>query len=267
MKHLFIYGTLLAFLSLGFIACDQTAGPDEIFQDTSAIVNFEITPSEVNFTSANDGIKDITVQVSFEASTINLGNDEQLTLSVFNRSTDELVLQRTLTESSTANLYEETIPFETKTTFFSDYIVYLRISGDNSSTSYAQGKLKISGFSVVPPTIISVNNPESIIRPNQGNRAVAFQAKVFDDEGMDTIEGVYMRLISQQTGSEVSGSPFQLYDDGDNGGDPAANDSTFTLGLQINSSNQLQDYDLEYFAIDRGGLVSDTVKSTFSIIE
>jgi len=267
LKHLFIYGTLLAFISLGFIACDQTAGPGEIFQDKSAIVNFEITPSDVSFTPADDGIRDTTVQVSFEAMTINLEDNEQLTLSVFNRLSDELVLQRTLTESATTNRYEATIPFETKTTFFSDYIVYLRISGDNSSSSYAQGKLKISGFSVVPPEIVSVNNPEFIRRPNQGNRAVSFQAKVFDDEGMDTIEAVYMRLISQQTGSELSGSPFQLYDDGDSGGDPVANDSTFTLGLQINSSNQLQDYDLEYFAIDRGGLVSDTVKSTFSIIE
>jgi hypothetical protein len=267
LKHLFIYGTFLLFLSLGISACDQTTGPTEIFKDKSAIIDFDISPSDVQFSSTQDGIKDTTIQVTFEATTLNLDDDEQLTLYIVNRLNDEVLLQRTLEESSTENEFELTIPFETRTTFFSNYLVYLRISSDKSNSSYAQGNLKITGFSVIPPEILATNNPESVVRPSSGNVAASFRAKVLDEEGNDTIEGVYMRLVSQQTGDEVSGSPFQLYDNGENGGDITANDSTFTLTLQLNSSNQLQDYNLFYYAIDKGGLVSDTVQSTFRITE
>lgn len=264
MKHLFIYTILLLFLCIGFIACDSTTSPDEIFKEEPVITAFTISPNNVQFSSAQDGIKDTTVQVTFEVLANNLSNENSINLLFFDRITEE-TFERSMDRSNEGEFLLE-LDFETKTTFFEEYIVNAQIES-STTQSYAQGNLQLTGFSEEAPQILFAENEEELQRPAEGqpDEAVGFFAKVTDIEGMDTIEGVFIRLISQNSG-EVSGSPFRLYDDGTNG-DSTPNDSLFTRGFRFGSGNELQTYDVLYYAKDRGGLVSDTVKTTFSIVE
>lgn len=265
MKHLFIYGIFLLSISVGIIACDPTAGPEDILKDSPSITNLEISPSEVVFSSQNDGIKDTTVQVSFEVSVLNPGVSRQLTLSIIDRNSNDVVVQQTLDESSTDNQYQATVSFETRTTFFNEYVVYVRFA-NNFNSSYAQGNLNIIGFSLVAPEILSANNPSSVSRPSSETNLYRFTAKVTDQEGIDTIEGVFVRIFNRATG-EVNSSPFTLYDDGSNGEDVSAGDSVYTAAFPVNPESQLQTFDLLYYAVDKGGLVSDTVQTTFTITQ
>lgn len=267
MKDVFIYTTLLLGLGLGFFACDSTTSPEDIFHDKPAITRFNVSPQNVQFTSSADGVKDTTVQVVFTIDAVNLEENEPI-LTVTDRFSGEIELEESMPATGNTNEYGLQIPFETRTTFFEEYKVNVLVQDDHGNYNFAEASLNLLGFSEIAPVILEANNPESLQRPAEGedDKPVAFLAKVTDEEGLDTIESVFMRLISQESG-EVTGSPFQLYDNGEAGGDVTANDSVFTRVFRFSSDNQLQTYDILYYAVDKGDLVSDTVRTTFSIVE
>ncbi|MEQ8525509.1 hypothetical protein [Gracilimonas sp.] len=266
MKQLFIY-TLLLFISLAALSCDSTTSPKDIFEDEPSILNFDVSPQNVQFTSGTDGVKDTTVVVSFTAITQNLADGVLPTITITDRVSEQVVLHQNMDGTSSDDEYQLEIPFETKTTFFLDYKVNVIVEeSDGSDFNYATASLKITGFSEVRPEILSAQNPETVQRPSSGTNLYRFTAKVTDEEGIDTIEGVFVRIFNRSSG-EVNSSPFTLYDDGENGEDISASDSVFTAAFPVNSGSQLQTFDLHYYAIDKGGLVSDTVKTTFSIVE
>ena len=264
MKQLFIYTTLFLVFCIGLSACDSTTSPGDIFNEEPVINSFAITPNNIQFSSTTDGIKDTTVQVSFSVSTDQLNEEQNVVLQFFDRIREES-FERVMNAGADGN-FDLTVDFETRTTFFEEFVVNAMVE-PFTTTGYAQGSLKLTGFSEEAPQILFVENEEELQRPAEGqpDEAIGFFAKVTDIEGMDTIDGVFIRLISRESG-EVSGSPFRLYDDGSNG-DGTPNDSLFTRGFRFGSGNELQTYDVLYYAEDRGGLVSDTVKTTFSIVE
>jgi len=263
LKLPFIYGIILLVTVSILGACDSTTAPADILKDSPAIVEFDISPSRVNFTPA-DGVRDTTVNIQFSGRTSNHIQEQSVILVINRRNSGELFREEELAITSDGT-FDFELDVETNTTFFNDFEVFTRLSGDNSA--YAEGKVSIQGFSEFAPEILEINNPESVQLPSSGEsaRSVSFRAKVSDVEGLVSIEGVYLRLISRSTG-ELSGSPFRLYDNGSNG-DLAPNDSLFTRVFQFNSGNNSDFYDVEYFAIDRGGLISDTLRTTFRITQ
>jgi len=58
-----------------------------------------------------------------------------------------------------------------------------------------------------------------------------------------------------------------MLDDGTTFGDELPGDHTYTLSFDVTATSNRpdRDYDIEFFAIDQGGLFSDTVRTTFSI--
>lgn len=223
-----------------------------------------MVPASVVFTPEN-GFKDTTLTITLEAGFQNHDALDNPRVVVFskpgNKITAELPLEK---KDSQTNTYFATFEIQTTTTSIEDYIVNVIYS--HKAGLYIQKELNIKGFSNSRPQLISVDNPVSVSRPISGTKPVVFTAKATDADGQNTLQGVYMRLISQVSG-EVSASPFTMYDDGTTAGDAVANDSTFTITLQINSDNQLETYNIHYYAVDKGGLVSDTLKTTFSIVE
>lgn len=227
-----------------------------------------MTPQFVQFSPVEDGIKDTTVVVDFVVSTDNIKVGEVPILHITDEYTNEVVYEVPMNGTPNENFFHHQISFDTKTTFFEEYIVNVLLSENPGNLNYAQGSLDLLGFSVVAPEILEVSNPETLQRPAEGEDdvPVPFLAKATDAEGLDSIEGVYMRLISRESG-ELDASPFRLFDDGENGGDLTPGDSLYTVVLEIGSQNQLQTYDAYYYAVDRGGLVSDTVKTVFRVTE
>ena len=267
MKHLFIYTTLLLFVSFVFFSCDSTTSTKEIFEDSPTIQSFNVSPQNVQFSSLNDGVKDTTVLVTFTAVTQNNNEGTVPIITITDRASDEVELQADMEMTSSENEFRLEVPFETKTTFFETFNVNAVVANAGSGDfNYATASLEILGFSEVKPEILSATNPETVQRPSSGTNVYRFTAKVTDEEGIDTIEGVFVRIFNRSSG-EVNSSPFTLYDDGDNGEDLSAGDSVYTAAFPVNSGSQLQTFDLYYYAIDKGGLVSDTVQTTFSITE
>lgn len=266
MKKIFICTSIL---SLGFIifGCDETSAPASILDDAPSITRIDVEPQTVQFTAEEDGFKDTTLIVGIFILTVNTPDEELPVYIISDKESGQLITEGTfdITDPGSGNFGVE-IPLETSTTSFKQFIITAYPSANKGSTNYAQTSLRIAGISNNSPQILETDNPDEIQRPSSGNQNVTFTAKVTDEDGQETIENVFMRLISQTNG-EVGNSPFPLYDDGTNGGDETANDSLYTLTFQINDQNQSDTYSLEYFAVDQGGLVSDTVTSTFSIIE
>ena len=260
VSPLFVVG--LFFLLSG---CDETVSPSNNFEESPSVNRLTVIPNNVSF-EPEDGFKDTTLAIHIEASIENISEETTYGFAIRDKVTQELVSTGELTAESRDNIFWTESALETSTTSFEEYIIEVYAYNLNGSGNFSQTPLSISGFSNNPPEILEANNPEEVQRPSSGQTSVSFTAKTTDEDGQDTIEGVYLRLISRVSG-EVSGSPFQLYDDGSTQSDSARNDSVYTATFPVSPANQLQTYDILYYAIDKGGLVSDTVKTTFSIIE
>jgi hypothetical protein len=267
LKKLFIYVFILC-LGLVIYACDDTTGPfPAIDDDIPTITRIQVQPQSVIFDPETDTPKDTTLTIFISVSTINTPDELPPQFLITDKTTGEEISTGAfdITDSRTGNFGAE-VDIVTSTTSFREYVINAFSMVESGKGNFAQTTFKITGIPTNAPEILEVSNPDEIQRPASGTEPVAFTAKVTDQDGQNTIEGVFMRLISRNTG-EVSGSPFSLFDDGSNGGDEIANDSLFTLTLEISDQNQPDTYDLEYYAIDEAGLSSDTVASTFKITE
>ena len=264
MKKLFICTFILSFMIAGFNACDSTTSPDSKLEKVPSVTHFLVTPTDILF-SSDQGFTDTLINVSVEA---RFRNHEALIkpFVTLSKSGAAEIIDKVPLEyvDSRTDLYSAGFTLTTTTTSFEDYLVNMIY--DEKRGNYAQTRIQIRGFSNARPELLYATNPDSVSRPETGTTPVTFTAKATDNDGQETIEGVYMRLISQVSG-EVGSSPFELYDDGTSGEDEVAKDSIYTLTLEIDPTRQLQTYDIHYYAVDKGGLVSDTIKTTFSIVE
>ena len=181
-------------------------------------------------------------------------------------ATNEIIAADMLTQQNDS--FITSLEIETTTTSFNKYVLKIALYDVNHEESTYQTNLTINGFSNNRPVIEEVNGPQEITRPTSGETPATFTARVTDADGDDTINQVFMRIIDKETG-EVTGSPFQMLDDGTNLGDETASDYIFTLTFDVTATDNRpdRDYDLQFFAVDLGGLTSDTVKTTFSIRE
>lgn len=262
MNKLFIcIGAVFLFLA-GFYSCDSTTAPDEILKDLPVVTQFSVSPNEIVFTQ-DQGFADTTITITVNASFSQPFNTNVPLVVIHNKQSNEIVNEQPMTPTDSGNnSYFSEVEISTTTTSFEHYIVNLIY--DEESGNYAQTFVSVNGFSNAPPVILETYNPPTASLPSAGTKPIAFTAKVTDADGQTTLEGVYLDLISQVTGAV---NQFELFDDGTSGNDAVANDSTFTVTLEIDPTRQLQSYDIHYFAIDKGGLSSDTIKTTFSIVE
>jgi hypothetical protein len=268
LKHLFIYILLLGSGTILFHSCDSTTSPENPLSDSPAIESLTLLPSSVTFTSQEDGFKDTTLTVEIVSEILNVPENSLPQYSITNKSSGEEIDSENLTNTSTDSFrfFTET-QISTSTTSIEEYLVNIYFV--DAPQIFAQTTLSIQGFSNNPPEILAVDNPEEVKIPTTGTTAIQFKSKVTDNDGQNTIQGAFVRIISESTG-ELNGSPFQLLDDGQSSGDSGdavAQDSVYTITLEIGSGNREDFYNLKYYALDKGGVVSDTVKSTLRISE
>lgn len=251
---------------MGFSACDSTSSPEDLLSDSPEIRNLSVTPLKVQFTLEDDGFKDTTLVFSIQVSALNMnGLMPQYSLTERNSLTNYAEGELTLSNNG---FYEAQMTFETKTTSFAHLILNVFVNDVNGNANYAQSSIHIDGFSNNPPEILATDGPEEITRPSSGEIPAIFTAKVTDRDGHETLEAVFIRVINQESG-EVTGSPFEMFDDGSTYDDEIANDSTFTWSLPVTQTdnNPNRDFDIEFYAIDKGGFISDTIRTTFRIRE
>lgn len=267
MSSKFYSLVLLALVWTVIASCDDALTPKDFDEQQPYVQNLVVNPSTISFDPETDGQKDTTLTLDVTVDGFNFEVDSVPYYSVFLGDDENPILQdKFLVNFSPITTFQASIPIETKTYFFETYTVLITPSLSGNFTNFAQSIMIQTGVPFNAPTIIEAINPEEVQRPSSGNVNVRFQAKATDIDRQKNLDGVFLRLISRTSG-EVNNSPFQLFDDGERAGDQSANDSVFTLTFPVNSGNQLQTYDILYYAKDKSGLVSDTIKTVFKIVE
>ena len=113
--------------------------------------------------------------------------------------------------------------------------------------------------------IINIFMPDSLVLPEDVSYALV-RAQVDDPDGLDDIAAVY--FYSQKPNGEWanSGLPIHMVNDG-TFGDEIAGDDIYSMGIQINSENQLGVYVFTFRMEDKAGNLSVTVVDSIKVYE
>ncbi len=257
------YSSLYLILLL-FLACDTTTEPIDNLSLFPEVVGISILADSVIFTRA-DGFTDTTITVPIDATILNTDETSTLGFVIRDAATLEDLIIGDLTAAPEENSFSGEASINTSTTSVGSFIIEVYAFDASGRGGFAQTPFYIVGFSSAPPSIIGTTSPGTIIRPLSGSIPAVFTARVTDPDGDETISQVSIRVI--QNNVDVQGSPFEMFDDGSTLGDTTANDFVFTWSQNVTptTGEQDRDFDIEFFAIDQGGLYSDTVRTTFSI--
>lgn len=245
--------------------CDSSLTTSLHSSETTYIRSLTVQPSLVKFSLDSDGYKDTTVNISV-SSEIVLNNNEQVpTFVVTNLTNRKVVTSGTLTPTE-SNIFTTSFELETSTTINKNYIVQVFVFDNAGNSNTAEHNIEIVGFANARPEIIEVSNPTEVILPSGSDvLIVPFTAKVTDVDGQSNIDQVFIEFINSD-GSIIVPSPNTLLDNGQNE-DVAADDSVYTIAFTINSDNTPANRTARYFAVDQAGLFSDTLTTTFNIVE
>ena len=261
-KHFYPILALGVYLFIG--GCDPTTSPKELTDDVPSVQAALVIPGDVEF-QATDGFKDTTLTFAINAAFNNLGNNIPHYV-VRNKETEKILTEDILTYTDFGHVGNFQI--STTTTSYEDYFVEIYVYDEEAQGNYYQTSISIRGLSNNRPVITDTTSPGTIIRPSSGETLAVFTATVTDADGDNTIDRVFLRIIDQTSG-EVEGSPFLMSDNGSSLGDETADDQIYTwsYGVPGNPDSGIidRDYDIEFFALDKGGLYSDTLRTTFHI--
>lgn len=250
-----------------FVGCEMAV--EDLHEiNPPTILQLSLSPQNLNFENENVQIKDTTIALNISGQVRPVTENTDLYFSFIDFQSGDLLIEDTLSLSLISpevGNFDHAFSFEISTSTVNNYVVQVVATDKTGNGNYAQTTLKVQGVSNLPPLIIEANNPIEYQIPSSGSESVSFTAKVTDADGQNNIEGVFLRLFSRTTG-EASNSPFELFDDGQSMGDVVSGDSLYTLTFPVSSDNQPDTYDLHYYAVDRSGLTSDTVKTTFTLI-
>lgn len=260
-----LYSSLLILLSFTYVACDSTGSPDTGITELPIINSINANPSKVQFTLDTDGYKDTTITVQLEADILLKGSSELPSYVVTDITNREFITSGRLAPTD-SNSFTATIDLNTSTTEFKNYSVQIYAFNDQGNSTVAEQNIELLGFSNARPEILLVNNPAEVNRPAEGEFLTQFIAKVTDADGQATIDRVLVRILDI-FGADVPDSPFEMFDDGLTYNDAQAADSVYSITFPIGAvpGRETQSFFIEYFAVDQGGIYSDTTRTTFKI--
>lgn len=244
--------------------CDDTTGPPPIIDNFPAVTNIATEPDLITFSKEQDGYKDTTVTVQV-ISTIDVYDAETaLFFVVKEEATGNRIAQDDM-ELQDGNRYTGTFDIETSTTTFANYVVEVHVINKQGNGNYAQKRLVLQGFSNAAPELLETILPDTTFRPISGSVFPMFTAKVADQDGQETIDKVYIKLVNQPLNQDLT---YTMVDNGTEA-DAVANDSVYSWSIEITPTTNTpnRDYQVEVFAIDQAGLSSDTVRTTWYIRE
>jgi len=267
----FIWTCLLAaFLGSTISSCDDTPGTNTGIEASPAIKSLDLSPDSIQFNANEDRVTDTTITFNLVAAVNSEFHDNETPqFSVFNRDSLSQPVNTGAMESFNEGTrrFEGSFQLKLRTTDIKNYLVYAYFFNENGQGNRAQHKLIVRGMAQNPPEILDTANPDTVIIPGNPDDVtnVRFMAEVVDPEGQDNIERVLVDIVTP-SGTLAGGEPFRMFDDGQpESGDSVASDSVFTSTFSINANNNPQDYTLRYYAFDKTGLASDTVRTSFTL--
>ena len=258
---------------LAFASCDDTLAPKDFDEQQPYVQNLVVSPSEITFDPETDGQKDTTLNLNITVNGFNFGVDSVPYYSVFVGNEDFPSIQEKFPVNfSPITTFQTSIPIVTNTIDFETYTLLITPSLSGNNQDVPQAIITQTGVPINAPEILEVNNPAEVEIPNDDSQVrVRFTAKVIDQDGQNNIDRVFIEFVNED-GSVLIPDPNILYDDGINTsnterGDLVANDSVYTIQFFINSSNTPTNRIVNYFAIDKSGLRSDTLKLPFNLVD
>jgi len=251
-------------------SCGDDMPSSQSDKETYVITQLRVNPERIHFTPS-DGVKDSVIVINITGRIqVNTQNPSpsDLNMELIRASDSQPVAFRTLTLTSSTD-FEQALSIPSSTTDFNDYRLYLYVStGDQLSSNSAQATIKVRGFTLGVPVVLTTSNPDTVRIPSSGSSPFALQAKVTHPDGQTLIDRVFVDIRDRQN-TLLAGSPFRLYDDGNmgnsNSGDTVAADSIFTRVFNIGPSNNPDVYQLFYYALDTQGVSSDTIQTQMVI--
>lgn len=266
---IFLLPGLLLFIT---ISCDETPGTNDTIQNSPAIESLELSPDSMNFNSDQHRVTDTTITINLSA-TVNSEFPSDVTpqFSVFNSdSLNQSINQGKFNSyNEQKDQFESSFELKVTTTDIKDFLVYAYYFNKRGRGNRAQHKFIVRGMAQNPPEILSTSSPDTVVIPTDTTQ-FRFTATVVDQEGQDNIDRVLVDIV-QENGALLGGQSFRMYDDGltnaRESGDLIASDSVYTSTFSINSGNNPEDYTLHFYAFDKTGLGSDTVKTSFVITD
>lgn len=255
------------FATLFILSCDEEPGLPTSDVSDVRLTALSLTPSRVDFIPT-DTVKDTVVQVGVSIRLASGTTQTTPYLLVVDTSTDDVVYDGPMTGITVADQFNHMLPIETTTTTLTDYRVnVIVIENGQPISNKVIGRIRVNGFSTGRTLVQFQQTPASVQIPVSGDQTFDLKAKVSHPNGNALIQTVNV-IIRGANGIALSGSPFQLFDNGlvNDNGDVAAGDSLFTRRFVIGSSNTPDTYSLRYYAIDRFGVSSDTLSATMRFV-
>lgn len=257
--------TIFLFLIAGISACDAPPGSAPYQVSPQPFSSLSLIPEALQFDPAA-GVRDTTITVQITAQLRPGLMPVNPTFSVRRQGFPEAFRQGPLTLNQDGSLTAEfTFSTATNNSLVLSVFVFDALEGGVLSNTL-QRNLVQTGFTTQPPQLISFDHPTEVSIPTEGTVSFRFETEVFHPEGQENILTVLLELFDS-AGNFLGGEPFTMLDDGDaqNSGDRDAGDGIFTRAFSIGPANQPEVYDVRTYALDRHGLSSDTLTSTFTI--
>ena len=252
-------------LTLAVISCDETPGANSLEITPPQLTDMTLSPGDLQFDREIDGVKDTLIR--FDISVKNK-DSRQLDFApeVIINDTDNNILFNTYELDSydaSTGRYSGSFSIQTNTNLFKNFeiIVFARNSEQELGNRIVR-KLKLSGIPGIKPIIQTATITPAVAQiplAGQPARRIDFVADVFDEDGLDNIEQVFMRLISETTGP--LGTPFLLTP-----GSLSGTARSYSTTLEIGSSNSPDKIQVLFYADDKAGLRSDTLYRSLEII-
>lgn len=272
MSYSFSSLVLCSIVWFSISSCDDTLSPKDFDKQSPYVQNLTVNPNNISFDPQLDGQKDTTLTLSLSVNGFNFEANSFPYYSVFVGDETFPSIQGSFENSSAGNAFDSDIQVSTNTIEFNTYTVLVTPSSEGSNSNYARSVIRQTGVPINAPEILEVDNPNEVEIPSGSNSTVVlFTAKVIDVDGQQNIDRVLLNFRNAD-GSLLSETPFQMLDDGistggSSSGDETAADSVFTKSFAINNSNTPNNRTALYWAIDKSGLSSDTLQTTFNIVD
>ncbi len=118
----------------------------------------------------------------------------------------------------------------------------------------------------MPPSILYIEAPDTIIRPDPGLKdTLIVEAGATDPDGLKDIIAVFFDVRDSEDTTRWNISPFFVLNDAGIGADRISGDGIFATSLIISSENKLTDNIFRYYVIDQAGNYSPYTRDTITV--
>ncbi|MFQ5797803.1 MAG: hypothetical protein ACE5H0_03800 [Bacteroidota bacterium] len=166
--------------------------------------------------------------------------------------------------STSDGTYSGTINFAISRTEIGDYSIQFFATDKSGLISNAvQRRLSVVRLQNGPPVISNLQAPDSVQLPQTGSEVFDMSVDASDPDGLNDVAEVFFKSLA----SSDSTFKFQLKDDGNTqvSGDMTSGDGTYSIRIQLDSTNETGPFPFRFKAIDKSGAVSNTILHTLTV--